>query len=368
MRVFAIYTNEGRRQPAGERKQAMIGCQLKLELTDAQERRLNQWLWHLEGVWNWGLRKIELDAKDKIYHTEFDLRAMLKGHSVRMGIPFDVMGEVVKVVHRSWERCFKKISRRPRLKGARRPMNSIPFRRPIKRPIGNRINLISIKGLKFHKQTIPEGTIKCGRIVKKASGWYLCLFIDAERRPIERTGNAQVGIDPGFNSLVAVSTGELIEHPREFEAAETRLGQAQRGKNRKLAARLRERIANRVKDRNHKLSLRLVRENQLIAFSADRHKNIAKKFGKSVSSSSHGQLRQMLSYKSLAGGTKYVEVDSKFSTKRCSNCGALSGPSGLRNLAVRRWKCGCGAEHDRDSNAAMNTLNVALGMSVERVA
>jgi hypothetical protein len=50
-----------------------------------------------------------------------------------------------------------------------------------------------------------------------------------------------------------------------------------------------------------------------------------------------------------------------------SNCGSLSGPSGLGGLTVRRWTCGCGAEHDRDCNAAMNALIVGLGMSHERV-
>jgi transposase len=83
----------------------------------------------------------------------------------------------------------------------------------------------------------------------------------------------------------------------------------------------------------------LVAENELIAFSADNHKNIAKKFGKSVASSSHGQLRSMLAYKCRAGGRKYIEVPSRNSTKTCSACGALSGPSGWAGLKVRLWTC-----------------------------
>jgi transposase len=163
--------------------------------------------------------------------------------------------------------------------------------------------------------------------------------------------------------LLTTSGGEIIEHPREFEAGARRLRQAQRGNNKTLASRLQERIANRRKDRNHKLSRQLVAENDLIAFSADRHKGLAKKFGKSVSSSSHYQLRRMLSYKSRAGGTKYVEVDSKCSTKTCSDCGAQSGPTGWSGLAVRQWRCSeCGTLHDRDTNAARNTLQAALGM------
>jgi len=145
------------------------------------------------------------------------------------------------------------------------------------------------------------------------------------------------------------------------------LAQAQRGKRKRLARRIQERIANRRKDRNHKLSRRLVSENTFIAFSNDRHAAIARRFGKSVSSSGHYQLRSMLSYKSRAGGTTYVEPESRSSTKRCSNCGELSGPTGLRGLAVRQWECcACGRQHDRDVNAAINTLIAGAGMALER--
>lgn len=115
-------------------------------------------------------------------------------------------------------------------------------------------------------------------------------------------------------------------------------------------------------DRNHKLSLRLVQENTLIAFSKDNHRGVAKRFGKSVASAGHAQLRAMLAYKSLTGGTQYIEVASRNSTKTCSSCGCLSGPTGLAGLAVRDWRCpACGAEHDRDTNAAINTLILGLG-------
>jgi putative transposase len=182
---------------------------------------------------------------------------------------------------------------------------------------------------------VPEGRIKCGRVLKRASGWYLCLFIDAEPRKIARIGTGVIGIDPGFQNLLTTSEGEVIEHPREFEQAERRLAQAQRGHDQQLAGRIQERVRNRRKDRNHKLSRRLVAENVAIYFSRDQTKAMANRFGKSVASSGHAQLRGMLAYKSPASGTHYVEVDSKFSTLTCSICGAQSGPRGLGGLAVR---------------------------------
>ena len=239
----------------------------------------------------------------------------------------------------------------------RNKLNSIPFPDRIRTPKENHISIPGIGKVRYHKQDLPKGIIKNGRVIKRASGWYLCLFIDAQRKTIVCTGDGQVGIDPGFKSLLTLSTGEKIEHPRELEAIEKRLGQAQRGHNKTLASRLLEHKANQVKDRNHKLSLRLVKENKLIAFSKDNIKGIAKKFGKSVSSSAHYQLRQQLSYKSSSCGRKFVEVNSKNSTKTCSICGSLTGPSGWGGLSVRHWVCSaCGAVLDRDINSAINTL------------
>jgi putative transposase len=212
--------------------------------------------------------------------------------------------------------------------------------------------------VRYYKQKLPNGKIKCGRVVKRASGWYLCLFIDAEPKAIPLKGNGLVGIDPGYKSLLTLSTGEKIDHPKELQKNLTRLGQAQRGKGKRLAARLQERIANQRKDRNHKLSRRLVSENEVIAFSKDNLRGLSRAgFGKSVSSAGHGQLRGMLAYKSRTGGRHYIEVPGKDSTRVCSTCGAKTGPQGRAGLSVRQWVCSaCGTHHDRDVNAAINTL------------
>lgn len=344
----------------------MIRRELKLQLTAAQERQLEGWLWNLTGVYNWGLRKIELDARDGIYYSRFSFIHLLAGHSKKMEISGRTLEGVLDTVYTAWQRCFKNQARKPRLKGQRNKLNSIPFRYPIK-PQGNRLHVECVGSVRFHKQDIPEGAIKSGRIIKRASGWYFSLVIHAEPNAIPHKGNGSIGIDPGFHDLLTLSDGEKISHPRELEAGAQRLAQAQRGGRKHLAARLQERQASRRTDRNHKLSRRLVSENQTIAWSKDSHSAIARSFGKSVASSSHAQLRSMLAYKCRAGGRQYIEVPSKNSTKTCSACGSLSGPTGYAGLSVRRWTCAeCGSEHDRDVNAAVNTLNAGLGTSLER--
>lgn len=347
----------------------MIQCQLKLQPTARQERQFNHWLWHLAAVWNRTIRKIEQDANDKIYHTKYSLQALLVGHGRKIGVPQDAIDGTVVTAHDAWTRCFKKLARRPRLKGQHNRLNSIAFGHGRPRISEGRVLVPTLGRVRFHKQEIPEGHVSQMRIVKRASGWYLCLFIKAEAAPIPRVASGRIGIDPGFKDLLALSTGEKIDHPRELEVSALRLAQAQRGNDRKLTGRLHERIANQRKDRNHKLSRRLVSENVFIAFSKDRISSIARRFGRSVESSGHHQLRRMISYKSPTSGTEYVEPESPNSTVTCSTCCALTGPRGLAGLKVREWTCiECGTLHDRDINAAQNAFISAFGANVETLA
>lgn len=342
----------------------MIQHQLKLRMTKAQECELERWLFHLTSVWNWAVRKIELNAADKIYFGKREFNNLLAGHSKKLGIPSHVLQGVLSTAHMSWQQCFRGISRKPRLKGNRRPFNSIPFPDALRNPKGSRISLLGIGDLRFHKQAVPAGRLKSGRICKRASGWYLCVTIDADPKSVQRVDSGIIGIDPGFKDLLTLSTGEAIGHPREFVAVSRRLAQAQRGKNRRLSARLQERIGNRRKDRNHKLSRDLIAKNILICFLKDNHRAIAKRFGKSVGDSGHGQLRRFLEYKSLIGGTRLVFPENRNSTRACSTCGALTGPTGLAGLKVREWDCGaCGAHHERDVNAARNALILGAGLA-----
>lgn len=162
-----------------------------------------------------------------------------------------------------------------------------------------------------------------------------------------------------------IQASKSLGSPKKLKKGEKRKEPKFKRKG-KLLARIYERIKNKRKDNNHKLTRKLISENSFIAFSKDNIKGLAKKFGRSVAEASHYQLRQMLTYKSLIGGTQYIEVNSKKTTMTCSFCGSFTGPTGLTGLQVRNWVCSCcGAHHDRDINAAINTLNAGLGMSHE---
>ena len=160
-------------------------------------------------IWNWAIRKIENDGKDHTYHKKYDLHSLLNGVSRKLDIPSRSIQGILEMAWTSWQRCYKKLSKKPRLKGRRNRLNSIPFPDPIKYPTNNRIKLPKIGIVKFHKQEIPEGRIKCGRVVNRASGWYLCLFIDAMPKAIQAKKNRTVGIDPGLKNHLTTTDDDL---------------------------------------------------------------------------------------------------------------------------------------------------------------
>ena len=145
----------------------MVQYQLKLRMTKAQEAECARWLYHLASVWNWAVRKIELNAKHKLYFSKVAFQNLLAGHSHKLGIPSHVLQGVLCTVYDAWQRCFRGLGGKPRLKRVRDKINSIPFPDPIARPHGNRVSLVGLGRVRFHKFELPEGRIKCGRIVKR---------------------------------------------------------------------------------------------------------------------------------------------------------------------------------------------------------
>jgi putative transposase len=144
-------------------------------------------LFHLTGVWNWAIRKIEHDAYDGISYTRTTFHNLLADHGTKLGIPSHTLQGMLDTAYTAWQRCFKRLAKKPRLKGQRNKLTSIPFPDPFKAPDGTRIHIPGLRHMRFHAQGIPAGRIKSGRMVKRASGWYLCLFIDAPPQAIPHT-------------------------------------------------------------------------------------------------------------------------------------------------------------------------------------
>ncbi|PZT75506.1 RNA-guided endonuclease InsQ/TnpB family protein [Streptomyces sp. AC1-42W] len=227
---------------------------------------------------------------------------------------------------------------------------------------------------------LPEGASPSTVTVSQdaAGRWYVSLLCeDPSVKPLPAT-SAAVGIDVGIGHLLTLSTGEKISNPRHERRDRARLARAQRElarkargdganrrKARRKAARVYARIADRRRDHLHKLTTRLVRENQTIVIEDLSVRNMAKNrsLARAISDAAWAEFRSMLEYKARWYGREVIAVDRWFpSSKLCSACGTLRGGMPLN---VRIWTCGsCGTVHDRDVNAAKNLLAAGLAVSV----
>ncbi|HEX4203204.1 MAG TPA: RNA-guided endonuclease TnpB family protein, partial [Ktedonobacteraceae bacterium] len=153
---------------------------------------------------------------------------------------------------------------------------------------------------------------------------------------------------------------------KKLAKAQRRHAKKRKGsKNRKKAclkvARIHARIADRRRDFLHKLSTRLIRENQVVCVESLAVKNMVKNgsLSKAISDVGWSEFVSLLSYKAEWYGRTVVRIDRWYpSSKRCCDCGHILDSL---SLDVRHWTCPeCGVAHDRDSNAAKNILAVGL--------
>ena len=220
-----------------------------------------------------------------------------------------------------------------------------------------------------------EGRILNATISQNPSGKYFVSVCctDVEIEPLPSTG-AVVGIDMGLHDFAITSDGTKHPNHKHLRKSEESLAKLQRQLSRKTSgsnrrnkarikvARLHERVANQRIDTLHKLSAQLIREYDIICIEDLAPKNMVKnhKMAKSISDASWGEFRRQLEYKANWYGKYISPVDRFFpSSQLCSACGFKW--SGTKDQSVRKWACPeCGAEHDRDLNAATNILNEGL--------
>jgi len=223
---------------------------------------------------------------------------------------------------------------------------------------------------------LPEGAEPSTVTVSRdaADRWHVSMLVESTVETLPANG-VTVGVDAGITSLLTLSTGEKIPNLRHERTDRARLAKAQRrlarkakgSKNRAKArvkvARVYARIADRRRDHLHKVTTRLVRENQAIVIEDLTVRNMVRNhcLARSISDAAWRDMRIMLEYKCAWYGRELVVVDRWFpSSQVCSACGhtATSMP-----LHVREWACPqCGTTHDRDVNAARNIR--AEGLSV----
>ena len=208
-----------------------------------------------------------------------------------------------------------------------------------------------------------------------AGRYFVSLLVEQELSPLPPVEQA-VGVDLGLHDVVTLSTGAKTGNERYFCQEEQRLGRLQRRharkckgsknceKARRKVAKLHARIADRRRDFQHKLTIRLIRENQVVCVESLAVKNLLQNehLAKAIADVGWGEILRQLEYKASWYGRTLIKIDRWYpSSKTCSVCGWVLE---ALDLAEREWTCPlCRTHHDRDTNAARNILSEGMRIS-----
>lgn len=229
-----------------------------------------------------------------------------------------------------------------------------------------------------------EGKILNATVSQSKSGKYFVSFqVELDNHVPSPAVQVAVGLDLGLDAFCITSNGDKFENQRFLKKQEMRLVKEQRKLSRRLlrakesnrnldecknyqkqklkAAKIHEKIANQRGDFLHKLSSRIISENQVVCIEDLNVKGMLQndKVAKSIADVSWSEFVRQLTYKAKWNNRTLVKVDRFFpSSQICSHCGHKDGK---KELSVRRWTCpNCGTNHDRDINAAINIRTEGL--------
>jgi len=247
------------------------------------------------------------------------------------------------------------------------------------------LHLSKIGSIKVRLHRPLEGEIKTVTIKREVDEWYVTFSCEVDAPEKLPVSYEDVGIDLGVTHLATLSNGEMIEHPRNFRKAQKTLekrqqalsrkkrGSHRRDKTRKLVAKAHRKIARQRRDFQHKAAKKLVQRYQVMVFEDIQIRNLTRKpkpkqdengkylpngasakggLNKSMLDAGWGTFVSICTVKAAWAGRTIITVDPKFTSQVCSQCGQVK----KKDLSERWHSCDCGAELDRDVNAAINIL------------
>ncbi len=321
-------------------------------------------------VWNFcNDRQKDALRFNRPWLSGFDLIKLCTGASKELALYSDTINDICQQYARSRSQLNRPYLR---YRGIR-STGWIPLKgRSLKRE-GNAFRFAGDTFRVFYSRPLPEGKIVDGSNFSRdrRGNWYLNIVVEVDEAPLRWPVHG-IGIDLGLKDLAKLSDGPGIETPGFYRQDERALGVAQRAHKHRRVKAIHAKIANRRRDFLHKESRKLVTNFDHIVVGNVNASGLAKtSMAKSVYDVSWSTFRTQLAYKAVKHGAWFQEVDERFTTQICSNCGSLpdSRPKGIADLGIREWRCcDCGTLHDRDLNAAKNILRrgratLAVGIS-----
>mgnify|MGYP001810750131 CR=1 FL=1 len=269
---------------------------------------------------------------------------------------------------KAFKNFFEKRAKYPRFKSYH-GKQSCQYPQSVK-IVDNCLKLPQVGLVKASIHRIFEGKIKTVTVTKTPTGKYFAsiLFETEQEFPEVNVTGKVAGIDLGIKDFAIVHDGiktSKYQNPRQIKKYEKNLARKQqklarkkagsktREKAKKLVAKVHEKTSNARQDYLHKLSRKIVNDNQVVVVENLNIKGMVKnhKLAKAINDVGWGMFVNFLDYKLKLKGGLLVEIDRWFpSSKTCSNC--LYQMSEMP-LEIREWTCpSCGTRHDRDENAA----------------
>lgn len=375
----------------------------RLYPTPAQETALNDVLAICREVYNsmvnWRKHDFEVEGQSPNYYEQKKALPVWKQtHPELREIHSQTLQDVVKRVDLSFQAFFRRVKAGdtpgyPRMKGVGQ-YESFTFTQGGYSVTENALNMFKIGAVKavFHRPI--GGEIKTATIRKRGGKWFAGFSCEvvAESSP---ESQENIGVDVGLSHFATLSDGSTVENPRFFRQDEKALKKAgrkqaktkkrspARRKANKVLSRIHERIRNRRHNFIHQFTRRLVNRYDTIAIEKLQVKNMSHRpkpkmdeerqtyipngasakagLNKSILDASWSQFRTILKEKAESAVRKVVEVNPAFTSQDCSKCGLRV----KKTLNERVHSCPnpeCGLLLDRDHNAALNILKIALGL------
>ena len=338
---------------------------LRLKVKSESYDWLNKAAIEVNQVWNYcaqiGADAYDSNRRNKTWKwlTGFDLCAMTKGTSEQMERIIADTIQKVCIQYANTRNSLKKLKLKYRKShGSNRSLGWVPFKAQNLKLKGKHLRFAGktfrvfdagrLQGVKFHDGCFAQDSL---------GDWYICIPYDMTITNISAP-KLNVGIDLGLKTAAVTSDGATLisDHYRKTEA---KIAQAQKRGHKKQAKRLHRKAARQRQDAVHKFSREIVDTYQNIYIGDVSSKFLIAGAPKSALDSAHGMLKAQLHYKGQQASRSVEIVNESNTTRRCSDCGFLTGPHGLRGLDEREWTCGnCDSTHDRDVNAAINICHL----------